>query len=207
MSPNKEPFEWAALAEQSAERARFRPVRCPMEGQAFSLGGEVSPSVQIFFRRVTFAEIAPEIFFGVHAEPFELEWHERLLRTGLAPELESPALGLHAANVAGLRPRPWSAISPSDEDVALVREWLDRAFEYAKRLPSSVTSLVASIEANRIVDHSVEAYVGHPVKVRGFADWLRRVHGVEVGERLFPLLSDRTEPYDLDIMLGSHSTR
>ena len=207
MSPNKEPFEWAALAEQSAERAGFRPLRCPMEGQAFSLGGEVSPSVQIFFRRVTFAEIAPEIFFGVHVEPFELEWRGRLARTGLAPEFESPALGLHVANVAGLRPRPWSAISPSDEDVAQVREWLDRAFEYAKRLPSSVTGLVASIEVNKIVDHNVEAYLGHPVKVRGFADWLHRVHGVELSERLFPLLSDRTEPYDLDIMLGSRSTR
>jgi len=84
-------------------------------------------------------------------------------------------------------------------------EWLDRAFEYAKRLPSSMESLIAAIESARMVDHTVEGYFGHPVKVRGFVEWLRRTHGVDVGGELLPGLDPRTEPYDVDAMLGRPS--
>jgi hypothetical protein len=41
------------------------------------------------------------------------------------------------------------------------------------------------------------------VKVRGLVEWLRRVHGIDVGERGLPLLADRTEPYDPKVMLES----
>jgi hypothetical protein len=65
-----------------------------------------------------------------------------------------------------------------------------------------MNDLMAAIEANRIADHEVWAYLGHPVKVRGLVDWMRRAHGVDVGGRLLPLLSDRTDPYDVQTMLG-----
>ena len=125
------------------------------------------------------------------------------MRTDSPPEYEGPAFGLNALNVRALRPRPWSPDPPSAEDVAALGEWFDRVFEYAsRRLPSSMDSLVAAIEANRIADHDVGAYHGHPVKVRGFVDWLRRTHAVDLGPRLLPLLPNRTEPYDVSVMLG-----
>jgi hypothetical protein len=62
--------------------------------------------------------------------------------------------------------------------------------------------LVQAIETNKIADHSVEAYCGHSVKVRGLIQWLRRAQGVDVSERLLPLLTDDTEPYDVAVMLG-----
>src|SRR5580704_6547845 len=114
----KDPIEWAVIARQSAERAGFRPSPYPMAVETFCRGGDVSPIVQVFFQRVTFAETAPEALFGIDVEPFEREWRDRLSRTDLAPEFESPALGLHVANVACLSPRPWSANSPSAQDVA-----------------------------------------------------------------------------------------
>ena len=194
-------FAWKDIAKKAADAANFKNTPYKMEGESFNLGGEVSPSVQVFFQRVTNTEIAPTVFFGVYIEDFERLWHDRLLRAGLRPERENPTFALHSANVASLRPRPWVPNSPSHEDVASMREWLDRAFTYAKRLPARVDSLVAAIEANGIADHSVEAYLGHPVKVRGFVEWLRRTHGVEVGEHVLPLLDDRTEPYDVRVML------
>ena len=51
-----------------------------------------------------------------------------------------------------------------DKDVAAVRDYIDRAFEYAKRLPSSIDSLAAAIQANKIGDHEVWFYLGHSVK-------------------------------------------
>jgi len=197
-------FAWAALAKASAERAKFEDVRSPLDDQSFSLGGEVSPCLQVSFQRVTFTEVAPEVYFGVYTEEFEREWRDRLLRSALPPKFrDSPPFLLHSANVASLRPRPWSPNSPSDEDVVAVEQWLDRAFAYAaERLPHSMTDLAAAIEANRIGDHPMGFYAGHPVKVRAFVDWTRRTHGVDLGARLLPLLSDRTDPYDLKTMLG-----
>ena len=109
---------------------------------------------------------------------------------------------LYAANIAKLRPRPWSPNSPSDQDVASVRDWLDLLFDHAKRLPSSVDGLAAAIEANKIADHNAEAYLGHPVKVRGLVEWLHRNHGVDLRARVLPHLRDHTEPYDVNVMLG-----
>jgi 23S rRNA A2030 N6-methylase RlmJ len=87
------------------------------------------------------------------------------------------------------------------EDVASVRDYLDRLFEYAKRLPRSIDGLVAAIQSNKIIDHEVWFYCGHPVKVRRFVQWMHHVHGVELGDRLLAGLSDETEPYDLKVML------
>ncbi len=84
-----------------------------------------------------------------------------------------------------------------------MQDWLGRVFDYAKRrLPSGVPALVSAFDAGRIADHSVEAYLGHPVKVRGLVGWLRRARGIDVGERVLPLLGGRTEPYDVSAMLG-----
>lgn len=193
---------WSGIAEEAAGRAGFTKPPYPLLGQAFYLGGEVSPSVLVGFQRVAPKTVAPEVAVGVYIEPFEREWLDRLLRTDSSPEYEGPAFGLHGANVRALRPRPWCSDPPSAEDIAALGEWFDRAFEYAKRLPSSMDSLVAAIEANRIADHDVGAYHGHPVKVRGFVDWLRRARGVDLGPKLLPLLPDRTEPYDVNVMLG-----
>lgn len=63
-----------------------------------------------------------------------------------------------------------------DKDVAAVRDYIDRAFEYAKRLPSSIDSLAAAIQANKIGDHEVWFYLGHSVKVRRFVQWMRLGH-------------------------------
>src|ERR1700722_6140311 len=94
----KEAFAWPALARQSAERGGFRPSPYPMAVETFCRAGDVSPIVQVFFQRVTFAETAPEALLGIDVEPFEREWRDRLSRTDLAPAFESPSFGLHVAN-------------------------------------------------------------------------------------------------------------
>lgn len=195
-------FAWGALARTAAERAGFQDGPYQLEGNTFNRKGVVSPLVQVFFQRVTNTETAPVAFVGVHVDDFEREWRDRLLRTTVSEVGEFPPFALHAMNIAAFRPRPWSQNLPGDEDIAAVRDWLDRVFDYAnRRLPSSVAALAAAIEANKIADHNVEAYLGHPVKVRGLVGWLRRVHGVDVSGRVLPLLGDRTEPYDVSVML------
>ena len=203
MSPSRarRGFAWNALARAAAGRAGFHDAPYSLEGDTFTRHGAVSPFVQIFFRRVTNTETSPAAFVGVHVDEFEREWRGRLRRTAVSELGEFPPFALHVANMAVLRPRPWSPNSPSAEDVASVEEWLDRVFDYAKRLPSSLPALVAAIEANKIGDHIVEFYLGHPVKVRGLVEWLGRTHGVDVRERVLPLLGDDTEPYDLNVML------
>jgi hypothetical protein len=198
----KDGFAWKALAKAAAERAGYHDAPYVLEGDTFTRKGAVSPLVQVFFRRVTNRETAPMAFLGVHVDEFEREWCGRLRGTAVSEAGEFPPFALHVANMAELRPRPWSPNSPSGQDVALVEDWLDRAFDYAKRLPSNLPELVAAIEANKIADHNVEAYLGHPVKVRGLVEWLHRKHGVDVSARVLPLLSDDTEPYDLNLMLG-----
>jgi hypothetical protein len=198
----KEGFAWGALARTAAEQAGYQDAPYLLEGTAFTREGGVSPFVQVFFQRVTNTETAPVAFLGVHVTDFEREWRDRLRRTAESEVGEFPPFALHAMNVWGLMERPWSPNSPAEEDIAAVQDWLDRVFDYAKRLPPSVPALVAAIEANKIADHNVEAYLGHPVKVRGLVEWLHRNHGVDLRSRVLPLLSDRTEPYDLNIMLG-----
>jgi hypothetical protein len=145
--------------------------------------------------------LAPYALLGVHVDKFEREWRDRLRQTNSQGNLgEAPPFCIQSLNVMA---RPWSAYSPSEQHIAAVRDWLDRTFDYAKgRLPTSLTSLVAAIEANRIADHDVEAYLGHPLKVRGFIEWLHCVHGVDIGARIHPLLSDRTDPYDAAVMMA-----
>jgi hypothetical protein len=201
-SKPKRRFAWQTVARASALRASFQDVRRRIDGEAFTQSSAVSPSVEVFFQRVTGPETAPEAIFGVHVKEFEREWRDRRRQMGLSELDENLPFVLHAANIAALRPRPWSPNPPSDQDVASVREWLDRVFDYAKRLPSSVPALVTAIEANKIADHNVEAYLAHPVKVRGLIEWLHRNHGVDLRARVLPLLSDRTGPYDLNVMLG-----
>jgi hypothetical protein len=196
-------FKWHALARTSAAHAGFQLVGSSPNGDEFSLSGDIAPWVQVSFRRVTNRQTAPDARLGVRAAEFELDWRARLRRTGLSEVDEFPPLGLYFMNITPLMPRPWSPNSPAEEDIAAVQDWLDRMFDYAKRrLPSSVAALAAAIDEDRIADHNVEFYLGHPVKVRGFVEWLRRMRGVDVGERVLPLLSDRTEPYDVNIMLG-----
>jgi hypothetical protein len=196
---------WAAFAEGAAEAAGFHRVEWPLESGSFGLGGEVSPHVAIRFQRVTDTNVAPEVVVGVYSEAFEREWGDRLRRTSLRLDVgEAPPFSLLALNIDGLVPRPWTPRSPSDEDVAELKDYLDRSFEYAKRrLPSNIDSLVAAIEADKIGDHPVWFYLGHPVKVRGFVQWLRRTHGVDVGDRLLSGLDDETEPYDVKVMLDA----
>jgi hypothetical protein len=173
-----------------------------MVGASFSLGGEIAPSVEIFFQRVSTAEIAPEVFLGIYADRFEDEWRERLKKTGLSAVGGSPALGLHIANVSSLRPRPWSPFLPSAHDVDALEGWLDRVFEYATQLPSSVQSLANAITRGRILEEKLLIWMGHPVKVRAFSQWLTRTYNIQIGDDVLRLLEDRTEPYDVDIMLG-----
>ena len=205
MSPSrsKSGFAWDELTRAVAGRAGFQPAPYVLEGGSFTRGSAVSPFVQVFFQHVTNRQTAPAAFVGVHVDDFEREWRARLRRNGAAEAGEFPPFALHAMNVASLRPRPWATNSPDANEVAAVQEYLDRTFAYAsQRLPSSLPSLMTAIEANRIADHTVEFYLGHPVKVRGFVEWLRRVQGVDVGDRVLPLLSDYTEPYDVNAMLG-----
>lgn len=200
---SRERFAWADLARQSAEAAGFRPARWRLAAGSFGLARQVSAYVRVGFQRVTNVNVAPEVFVGMYTEEFELEWSDRLTRTSLPPEFEeAPPLSLHALNIDRLCPRPWPANSPSDQDVAEVRDYLDRAFEYARGFPSGVDDLAAAIHSDRLGEHSVEAYLGHPVKVRGFVQWLHRRHGIDVGERVLPLLTDRTGQYDVRAMLA-----
>jgi hypothetical protein len=200
----KDQFNWIALTRQSAERFGFGNAQWPLEAGSFGLGGEVSPYVAVRLQQVTHTDIAPEAFIGIYSEPFERAWGERLKRTSLPPRFqESPPFVLNALNVEPLSRRPWVPRSPSEPEIAELRAYLERTFNYAKCLPSSVGDLVAAIEADRIGDDRVEAYLGHPVKVRGFVDWLRRTIGVDLAPRLLPKLMDLTEPYDLKAMLGT----
>lgn len=194
---------WAAVAKDAAGRAGFDRVGYPLQGgDAFRLAWPVSPCVQFFIQRVTATEVAPLAFVGVYVEAFEGEWRDRLLQTDLSPELDDLPFGLHVGNVAGLRPRPWVPTSPSDQDIIAVQVWLGRVFEYARRLPSSIGALVTAVEANQIADHTLAAYRGHSLKVRGLVQWLRRTHGIDVGAQILPLLTDQTDPYDVRVMLG-----
>lgn len=194
---------WTALAKGSAERAGFAEAPWPLRSWSFGLLGEVSPYVEIYFQQVTNTNAAPAVYLGMYAEAFELEWGDRLRRTSL-PQLyeEPPPFMLFALNIDCLCPRPWPSNSSSDQELAEVRDYLDRAFEYAKGFPTSVDRLVAAIQADRLGEHNVWACRGHSVKVRGFVQWLHRVHGIDLGDRLLAGLSDETEPYDVDVMLG-----
>jgi len=200
-------FAWSALARTFAAHASFHVVGSSRWGEDFSLPGDVAPWVQVSFQRVTNRETAPDVRLGVWLADFERDWRARLEHTAVSEIGEFPPLGLYFMNIASLMPRPWAPNPPADEDIAAVREWFDRVFDYAKRrLPSSVAALAAAVEANKIADHNVEAYLRHPVKVRGLVGWLRRTHGIDISERVLPLLGDRTEPYDVSVMLGPPPT-
>ncbi|HEY3797632.1 MAG TPA: hypothetical protein VGL58_04710 [Caulobacteraceae bacterium] len=192
---------WSELADARAARAGFERTRFSLDGEAFARDTEITPIVQMLFRR-TNGLMRTEAYFGVSAEPFEQQWAERLRQTSASITGGYPPLSLHAANVASLRPRPWVDGAPSDQDVANVANWLDRAFEYAGRYPHSVGDLREQVEAGRIVDGKPDIYLMHPVKVRGFTGWLRETHGLDLGGRLHPFLEDRTYPYDTEIMLA-----
>lgn len=197
-------FAWAVVAKEEAERAGFERVSYSVwGGDAFRLAGPVSPCVQFFIQPVTSGQVAPLAFVGIYIEAFERQWRDRLLQTEMSPELDDLPFGLHVANVASLMPRPWVPTSPSNEDIGAVRNWLGRLFDYARRLPSTMDALVYAIGTGRIADHSLEAYRGHSVKLRGLVRWLHRTHGVDVSDRLLPLLTDRTEPYDVNKMLDA----
>jgi hypothetical protein len=198
-----ERFDWAALAGQAAEAAGCARVPFPTAEPAFRFEGEVAPYLEVGFQHVTNTHVAPEALLGIYVEAFERDWCERLLRTSEPLAGERPPFLLLAANVKQFTERPWSPKSPSPQDVANVRDYLDRAFEYAKRLPSSIDSLAAAIQANKIADHEVWFYLGHSVKVRRFAQWMRLVHGVDLGDRLLTGLDDETEPYDVKVMLDA----
>ncbi len=57
-------YDWASLVKRSAEEAQFRDAPL-LRGEAFSLGGDVAPSVQMFFQPVTNTKIAPIAFLGI----------------------------------------------------------------------------------------------------------------------------------------------
>jgi hypothetical protein len=196
-------FPWPKLFAQLAESAGFRPVRWPLRSGSFGISREVSPYVDVSFRHVTNVDVAPDIYLGVYAEEFEHEWGERLKRTPLPPRFdEPPPFLLYAFNVASLMPRPWVPRSPSDQHIGEMLHYLERVLDYARQFPSNIDSLVAAIQANRIAEHTVEAYLCHPVKVRGFVQWLIRTHGIDVSEYVLPHLTDMTDPYDVPVMLG-----
>ncbi len=175
----------------------------PTAEPAFRLEGEVAPYLEVFFEHVTNTHVAPEALLGIYVEEFERDWCERLQRTSKPLAGERPPFLLLAANVKPLMQRPWSPKSPSPQDVAAVRDYLERTFEYAKRLPSSIDGLTAAIQANKIGDHEVWFYLGHAVKVRRFVEWMRRVRGIDLGDRLLAGLGDETEPYDVKVMLDA----
>jgi hypothetical protein len=196
-------FLWNVLARTVAQHAHFHIIDTSRWGDEFSLSGEIAPWVHVSFRRVTNKETAPSARLGVRVAEFERDWRVRLRRTAVSDADEFPPLDLHFMNISSLMPRPWSPNSPTEEDITVVRDWLDRVFDYAtRRLPSSVAALAAAVEAGKIADDNVEAYLGHPVKVRGLVSWLQRAHGIDISERVLPLLGDRIEPYDVDTMLG-----
>jgi hypothetical protein len=196
-------FDWAALARQAAEAAGYTRVPLPPADFAFRFDGQVAPYLDVGFQQVTDTHLAPEVHLGIYIEEFERDWCERLQRTSEPLAGERPPFLLLIANVKEFMDRPWSPKSPSPQDVAAVRDYLDRAFEYAKRLPRSIDNLVAAIQANKIGDHEVWFYCGHSVKVRRFVQWMRRVHGVDLGDRLLAGLDDETEPYDVRVMLDA----
>jgi hypothetical protein len=200
-------FDWSPFIRQSAERAGFREGTL-LRDQSFSLGGEVSPSVQASFQTVTRTQVAPVVYFGVYIPEFEREWRDRLRQVatksadlGGAP----PFLSL-AANAESLRRRPWPAKTPSSEDVAEMREWFGKVFDHAKCWPHSMEGLVSSITGNDMGGEELWAITGHPVKVRGLVQWLRRAHGVDVAKHLLPLLRSGTDPYDVSVMLDDPTT-
>lgn len=196
-------FDWASVVRRSAVKAQFLDTPL-LRGQAFNLGGEVAPSVQVFFQPVTKVQVAPIAFLGIYVEQFERAWMDRLRQTALSSEApqEDPPFVTLADNFVGLRPRPWAPPrSPSGEDIATTEDWFGRVFAYAKRLPRSMPDLISAIAEDSIDGEGLWAYLGHPVKVRGFAEWLRRTRGVNVAEQLLPQLEDRTDPYDVALML------
>jgi hypothetical protein len=194
---------WIAVAREAASRAQFRPVETPLQGEAFCLPGEVCPSVQVFFQKITRSEIAPDAWLGLYVPEFERDWRERLPSGPLKSLPDEPPLGVLAANIERLRPRPWVAASPTAQGVAAVGEWLDRAFECAATFPTNMPSLIETIRRNNIAGFELWALHGHPVKVRGFAGWLRRTHGVDLSESLLRGIDSRVEPYDASVMLDS----
>ena len=198
-------YDWASLVRLSAERAGFNKSTL-LRGQSFSKGGEVSPSLQFFLQRVTNTEVAPIAWLGVYVEEFEREWLDRLRHVTSSPQDldEDPPFCLLADNIERLRPRPWApANTPSSEDAASMRLWCDHVFEHAEALPSSMPDLITAITKNDLDGRGCKLWncVGHPVKVRGFVGWLARNHGLVIPERRLAELPDRTEPYDLSVML------
>jgi len=200
-------FDWTSLVRTSADKAQFHDAPF-LRGQAFSLGGDVAPSVQVFFQPVTNAQTAPIAFLGIYVEEFERSWLDRLRKTASSSEApqEDPPFVTLADNVASLRPRPWAPPqSPSGEDVAAMQDWFGRVFAYAKRLPSSMPDLIGAIAEDNIDGEALWAYFGHPVKVRGFVEWMRRTRGVNVAAKMLRQLEDRTDPYDVAAMLDDPS--
>jgi hypothetical protein len=81
-----------------------------------------------------------------------------------------------------------------------MQAWWGRVFEYSASLPRSLSDLVSAISeqnGGRLAWMSP----GHPVKARGFVQWMRRTHGVDLTEQVRRHLTDRTDPYDVSIML------
>src|SRR5947209_643141 len=107
MSPNsrKGSFDWRSLARTAAERAGYQPAPYQLEGDTFTRGGNVSPTVQIFFQNVTNSDIAPEAFLCVHVEQFEQD--RRPQRGGVSrPSRQSARTCRMAAPQPRDRPEP-----------------------------------------------------------------------------------------------------
>src|ERR1700722_16448467 len=121
-------FDWDALARHAAGQAGYERLQFATVAPAFRLNGEVAPYLDILFQPVTDTHLAPEVHLGIYIEEFERDWCERLQRRSQPVTGERPAFLLLADNVKQFMERPWSPKSPSPQDVAAVRDYLDRAF-------------------------------------------------------------------------------
>jgi hypothetical protein len=196
-------FDWTPIVRESAERAGFRPTPTLLRGEAFCLQGEAAPCLQAFFLPITDTKVGPVAWQGIYLPAFERDWWERMTRSRSATEADDAPLLIDVMNVAHLGKRPWvSARRPSANDIAAASDWLDRAFDHAKTtLPTDLPSLISGIQQDSVGGFQLWKVRGNPVKVRGFAGWLRRVHGIDVSEPLLRGLPKWTTSYDLDAML------
>jgi hypothetical protein len=140
---------------------------------------------------------------GLYLPEFERDWWARMARGRSPADVDDAPLVYDMRNVAHLMKRPWvSARRPSVADIAAAADWLGRAFDHAKAtLPTDLASLISGIQQDSIGGFELWKVRGNPVKVRGLAGWLRRVHGVDVSEPLLRALPKRHTGYDLDAML------